>query len=124
MSTLAYGLNYLSTSWADLGRPTVTLILSCRMLGTVWYGTVRYGTVRYGTVRYGTVRYGTVRYGTVRYGTPHSYAHPLLQDVRYSTVPVRYGTARHGTVRPTVTLILSCSMLGTVTPVPKVKTIG
>ena len=33
MSTLAYGLNYLSTSWADLGRPTVTLILSSRMLG-------------------------------------------------------------------------------------------
>lgn len=32
MSTLAYGLNYLSTSWADLGRPTVTLILSSRML--------------------------------------------------------------------------------------------
>ena len=33
MSTLAYGLNYLSTSWSDLGRPTITLILSNAMLG-------------------------------------------------------------------------------------------
>lgn len=33
MSTLAYGLNYLSTSWSDLGRPTLTLILSNSMLG-------------------------------------------------------------------------------------------
>ena len=33
MSTLAYGLNYLSTSWSDLGRPTLTLILSNAMLG-------------------------------------------------------------------------------------------
>ncbi|XP_023325881.1 probable phosphorylase b kinase regulatory subunit alpha [Eurytemora carolleeae] len=32
MSTLAYGLNYLATSWTDLGRPTMTLILSCSML--------------------------------------------------------------------------------------------
>ena len=32
MSTLAYGLNYLSTSWSDLGRPTLTLILSSTML--------------------------------------------------------------------------------------------
>ena len=31
MSTLAYGLNYLSTSWSDLGRPTLTLILSTAM---------------------------------------------------------------------------------------------
>jgi hypothetical protein len=51
-------------------------------------------------VRYGTGWYGTVRYGTVRYGT------------------VRYGAGRYGTVRPTVTLILSCRMLGAVTPVP------
>ena len=34
MSTLAYGLNYLATSWTDLGRPTMTLILSNSMLGT------------------------------------------------------------------------------------------
>ena len=32
MSTLAYGLNYLSTSWTDVGRPTITLILSNSML--------------------------------------------------------------------------------------------
>jgi len=32
MSTLAYGLNYLSTTWSELGRPTVTLILSSDML--------------------------------------------------------------------------------------------
>jgi len=32
MSTLAYGLNYLSTSWTDVGRPTLTLILGNSML--------------------------------------------------------------------------------------------
>jgi len=32
MSTLAYGLNYLSTTWSELGRPTVTIILSSDML--------------------------------------------------------------------------------------------
>merc|ERR1719228_2457822 len=32
MSTLAYGLNFLSTSWSDIGRPTMTLILSAAML--------------------------------------------------------------------------------------------
>jgi len=32
MSTLAYGLNYLSTTWSELGRPTVTMILSSDML--------------------------------------------------------------------------------------------
>lgn len=32
MSTLAYGLNYLSTSWSDLGRPTLTIILASSML--------------------------------------------------------------------------------------------
>merc|ERR1719319_909604 len=31
MSTLAYGLNFLSTSWTDIGRPTITLILSSTM---------------------------------------------------------------------------------------------
>jgi len=32
MSTLAYGLNYLSTTWTELGRPTVTLIISSDMV--------------------------------------------------------------------------------------------
>eukprot|EP00092_Neocalanus_flemingeri_P040364 GFUD01043962.1.p1 GENE.GFUD01043962.1~~GFUD01043962.1.p1 ORF type:complete len:1237 (+),score=200.38 GFUD01043962.1:169-3879(+) len=32
MSTLAYSLNYLSTSWMALGRPTLTLILNSSML--------------------------------------------------------------------------------------------
>jgi hypothetical protein len=92
MSTLAYGLNYLSTSWADLGRPTVTLILSCRMLGTVRYAPQSRSSslagckVRTVAVRgYGTVRYVTVRYGTAPPGPPNSHAHPLLQDVRYGT---------------------------------------
>ena len=32
MSTLAYGLNYLATTWSDPGRPTLTLILHRAML--------------------------------------------------------------------------------------------
>ena len=32
MSTLAYGLNYMSTSWTELGRPTITLILGHSMV--------------------------------------------------------------------------------------------
>ena len=32
MSTLAYGLNYLSTSWTDPGRPTITLIMPTAMI--------------------------------------------------------------------------------------------
>ena len=32
MSTLAYGLNYLGTSWTDPGRPTITLILPTAMV--------------------------------------------------------------------------------------------
>ena len=32
MSSLAYGLNYLSTSWTDPGRPTITLILPTTMI--------------------------------------------------------------------------------------------
>ena len=32
MSTLAYGLNYLSTTWTDPGRPTITLILNEAMV--------------------------------------------------------------------------------------------
>ena len=33
ISTLKFGLNYLSNSWSELGRPTVTLILSNDMIG-------------------------------------------------------------------------------------------
>lgn len=32
MSTLAYGLNYLSTTWTDPGRPTITLIVNNGMI--------------------------------------------------------------------------------------------
>eukprot|EP00092_Neocalanus_flemingeri_P036527 GFUD01039770.1.p1 GENE.GFUD01039770.1~~GFUD01039770.1.p1 ORF type:complete len:1190 (+),score=295.95 GFUD01039770.1:88-3657(+) len=32
MSTLAYALNYVSTKWTELGRPTVTIILSSHMV--------------------------------------------------------------------------------------------
>ena len=32
MSSLAYGLNYLSTSWTDPGRPTITLIMPTAMI--------------------------------------------------------------------------------------------
>ena len=32
MSTLAYGLNYLSTTWTDPGRPTITLIVNNAMI--------------------------------------------------------------------------------------------
>ena len=33
ISTLKFGLNYLSNSWSDLGRPTVTLLLTNDMIG-------------------------------------------------------------------------------------------
>ena len=33
ISTLKFGLNYLSNSWSELGRPTVTLILTNDMIG-------------------------------------------------------------------------------------------
>ena len=32
VSTLAYGLNYLSTTWSDPGRPTITLIINRAMI--------------------------------------------------------------------------------------------
>ena len=32
MSTLAFGLSYLSKQWTELGRPTITLILNQTML--------------------------------------------------------------------------------------------
>jgi hypothetical protein len=33
MTTLEYGLNYLSTCWSAMGRPIITLIMGDNMLG-------------------------------------------------------------------------------------------
>jgi hypothetical protein len=34
MTTLEYGLNYLSTCWSAMGRPIITLIMGDNMLGS------------------------------------------------------------------------------------------